>query len=521
MSHKKFDFLVIGSGIAGLSFALKAARYGTVLILTKSDEDETNTKYAQGGIAAVTTTEDSFEKHLEDTLIAGDGLCDRDIVEMVVKEGPARIKDIIAWGTDFDKNTEGDYDLAMEGGHSVSRILHHKDNTGFEIENKLLQKVHENENIELLTHYFAIDLITQHHIGEEVSRKRNDINCYGIYVLDVNSGKIETILAKVTLMASGGAGNVYQATTNPKIATGDGVAMAYRAKAKISNMEFIQFHPTALYEPGKRPNFLISEAVRGEGGILKTINGKEFIQKYDDRLSLAPRDIVARAIDIEMKESGESHVLLDCRNLKEKDFITHFPNIYEKCMGIGIDFRKHMIPVVPAAHYMCGGITVNKNAQSSINRFYATGECSSTGLHGANRLASNSLLEAAVFSHNAFQHSIKELNSVTFNKSIPDWDTHGTVQQGEKILITQNLNEVQSIMGSYVGISRSNERLERAIARLSIIYHETEELYKKTKLSVPICELRNLINVAYLITMAAKQRKLNKGLHYNTDLVKN
>jgi L-aspartate oxidase len=518
MQPEKVDFLVIGSGIAGLSFALKAARHGKVMVITKADEDESNTKYAQGGIAVVTDSDDSFEKHIQDTLTAGDGLCNEEVVKMVVSEAPARIRDIINWGTSFDKTESGTYDLAKEGGHSESRILHHKDVTGLEIERNLLKQIHANPNIELHSHYFAVDIITQHHLGEEVTRRRPDTKCYGAYVLNMSTNLIETILSKVTLMATGGAGNAYMATTNPRIATGDGVAMAYRAKATIENMEFVQFHPTALYNPGDRPNFLISEAVRGFGGILKTKSGVEFMDKYDSRKSLAPRDIVARSIDRELKKSGDEYVYLDCKHLNAEDFIKHFPNIHQKCLSIGIDFRKGMIPVVPAAHYNCGGIAVNKHAQSTINYLYAMGECSFTGLHGANRLASNSLLEAAVYSHNAFLHSRDLIDNIAYADGVPEWDDEGTKQQNENILITQNQRELQAIMSNYVGIVRSNERLSRALHRLSIIYEESEMLYKKTNISPPVCELRNLINVSYLMVKGAMNRKENKGLHYNLDL---
>src|ERR1700744_5746573 len=403
------DFLVVGSGIAGLSFALKAAKHGKVLIVTKSNEDESNTKYAQGGVAVVVDKkEDSFEKHIEDTLIAGDGLCDPITVEVVVTEGPARIREIIDYGTNFDKTNEGIYDLAKEGGHSEFRVLHYKDITGFEIERALLEQIHNNPNIEILTHYFAVDLITQHHLGKFVDKSSGDINCYGIYALDTTNNHVDKILSKVTVMASGGAGHIYSITTNPTIATGDGVAMGYRAKGKVRAMEFIQFHPTALYNPGDYPSFLVSEAVRGFGGVLKRTNGEEFMQEYDPRKSLAPRDIVARAIDAEIKKSGEDFVYLDIRHRSKKDILAHFPNIYAKCLDIGIDMTKDMIPVAPACHYMCGGIMVDHVGQSSILRLYACGECSSTGLHGANRLASNSLLEALVFAHRIYEDAIDQ-----------------------------------------------------------------------------------------------------------------
>lgn len=518
MSVVKVDFLVIGSGIAGLSFALKAADHGKVLIITKSDEDETNTKYAQGGIAAVTDPADSLEKHVGDTLVAGDGLCDEQVVRMVVAEAPERIRELIGWGIQFDKTISGDFDLAKEGGHSESRILHYKDITGKEIENSLLQQVHRHPNIELHPHFFAVDLITQHHLGEEVTRKRTDITCYGLYAYDMNTDAVVTILSKVTLLATGGTGNVYRATTNPVIATGDGVAMAYRAKADISNMEFIQFHPTSLYEPGRRPSFLISEAVRGFGGILKLPDGTEFMHNYDSRGSLAPRDIVARAIDSEIKRHGIDHVCIDCRLLDHDDFISHFPNIHDKCMSLGIDFRSDLIPVVPAAHYMCGGITVNTDARSSILNLYATGECSHTGLHGANRLASNSLLEAVVYSHRAYLHAHRRIGDISFMENIPGWDTSGTAQPDERVVITHNTSEVQSLMSDYVGIVRTYDRLNKALARLDLIYRETESLYKRSTLSPKIVELRNLVNVAYLIIRSSIERKENRGLYYNSDL---
>jgi len=519
MSQKKVDFLVIGSGIAGLNYALKVADFGSVMIITKANEDESNTKYAQGGIAIVTDPADSFDKHVQDTLIAGDGLCNEDVVKMVIREGPDRINDIIEWGANFDKKPTGEFDLAKEGGHSESRILHFKDITGLEIERKLLQQIHQHPNIEIHTHYFAIDIITQHHLGELVNKDSKNITCYGAYVLNLRSGKVETVLSKVMLMATGGAGNVYSNTTNPVIATGDGIAMVYRAKGRVSGMEFIQFHPTALYFPGERPSFLISEAVRGFGGILKTKDGATFMERYDERLSLAPRDIVARSIDNEMKVRGEEFVYLDCRHCDPEKFVAHFPNIHKKCLSIGIDFRIHMIPVVPAAHYTCGGIVVDMNGCSTIKNLYTAGECSSTGLHGANRLASNSLLEAAVFAHRAYLHGKDMVHSISHQENIPEWNAEGTRVPVEMVLITHNLEETQKVMSNYVGIVRTNLRLKRAYDRLDTIYLETEELYKKTVVSVPLMELRNLINVAYLIVKAAMERKENRGLHFNADFI--
>ena len=515
---RNVDFLVVGSGIAGLSFALKAAKHGKVLIVTKSNEDESNTKYAQGGVAVVVDKkEDSFEKHINDTLISGDGLCDKEVVEIVVKEGPDRIREIIDYGTNFDKTNEGIYDLAKEGGHSEFRVLHYKDITGFEMERALLEQIHNEPNIEILSHYFAVDLITQHHLGKFVDKSSNDITCYGIYALDTKTNHVDKILSKVTVMASGGAGHIYAITTNPTIATGDGVAMVYRAKGKVRDMEFIQFHPTALYNPGEYPSFLVSEAVRGFGGVLKRTNGEEFMQEYDPRKSLAPRDIVARAIDAEIKKSGEDYVYLDVRHRSKADILAHFPNIYAKCLDIGIDMTKDMIPVAPACHYMCGGVMVDQNGRSSITRLYACGETSSTGLHGANRLASNSLLEALVFAHRIYKDAIAQFEANDIPEYIPDWDEKGVQLSNEDILVTHNLRELQKLMNDYVGIVRSDFRLERAMRRLRLLFDETEEFYKKTKVSVKLCELRNLIQVSYIVVKSAMMRKESRGLHYTTD----
>ncbi|MEO8793830.1 MAG: L-aspartate oxidase [Daejeonella sp.] len=514
---KDIDFLIIGSGIAGLSLALKAAQHGKVLIVTKANEDESNTKYAQGGVAVVVDKEDSFAKHIEDTLIAGDGLCDPEIVKLVVTEGPERIQEIIKYGTHFDKDKSGTFDLAKEGGHSEHRVLHYKDITGYEIERALLEQIHSNPNIQILTHYFAIELITQHHLGEFVDKSSDNIVCYGIYALNTVNNTVEKILARITIMASGGAGHIYSNTTNPVIATGDGIAMVYRAKGKVRNMEFIQFHPTALYNPGEYPSFLISEAVRGFGGVLKTKNGKEFMHMYDERLSLAPRDIVARAIDAEMKKSGDDFVYLDIRHRSKADILEHFPNIYEKCLSIGLDMTKDMIPVTPAAHYMCGGIMVDEFGKSSISRLYACGECASTGLHGANRLASNSLLEAAVFAHRIYLDSSKSFSQYSIPENIPEWDETNTQLSDEDILVTHNLRETQKVMSDYVGIVRSDFRLDRAMRRLGLLYEETESFYKHTKLSLKLCELRNVIQNSFIVIKSAMLRKESRGLHFTTD----
>ncbi|HMU71341.1 MAG TPA: L-aspartate oxidase [Ferruginibacter sp.] len=516
------DFLVIGSGIAGLTYALKVAEAcpdKTITILTKTQSDETNTKYAQGGIAGVMDPEqDSFEKHIEDTLVAGDGLCNRRVVEIVVKEGVQRIEEIISWGAQFDKESDGDYKLGKEGGHSEYRILHHKDVTGREMERALLAAIAKRPNIQLISHCFVIDIITQHHLGYLVTKSTPDIECYGVYVLNLVSNKIEKILAKITLLATGGNGQVYRSTTNPAIATGDGVAMVYRAKGRIENMEFIQFHPTALYEPGIRgQNFLITEAVRGDGGILRNHAGEAFMEKYDKRKDLAPRDIVARAIDNEMKVAGTEHVFLDCRHFSREKFVEHFPNIYAKCLSIGIDITQHMIPVTPAAHYSCGGIKTDEHGRTSIKHLYAAGECASTGLHGANRLASNSLLEAMVFAHRSYLDAVQKIGPVTYREDLPDWKADGTNAPKEMILITQSVKELKLLMSDYVGIVRNNERLHRAMKRLDLLYEESESLYERTVVSPQLCELRNMITVAYLIVKCAEFRHESRGLHYNTD----
>ena len=525
---QKTDFLVIGSGIAGLTYALKMSKKfpgKKILVLTKAKADETNTKYAQGGVAVVNDLEnDSFEKHIEDTLIAGDGLCNKQVVEIVVKEGPERVKELIEWGAQFDKEKDGDYKLGKEGGHSEFRIIHHKDITGWEMERALLEAVGKQKNITIVKHCFVIDIITQHHLGYLVTKSTPDIECYGVYVLNLQTNLVEKIAAKTTLIATGGNGQAYRTTTNPSIATGDGVAMVYRAKGRIENMEFIQFHPTALYEAGLRGQaFLITEAVRGDGSILRNKDGEAFMERYDARKDLAPRDIVARAIDSEMKRTGTEHVWLDCRHFSKEKFTDHFPNIYQKCLSIGIDIMKNMIPVAPAAHYSCGGIKVDEWGRSSIKNLYACGECSSTGLHGANRLASNSLLEAMVFAHRCYidiADRYSESSTAPFSEGmgdIPDWDAQGTSEPKEMILITQSLKELQQVMSDYVGIVRNDVRLQRAMKRLDLLWEETEKLYVSSSLSPQLLELRNLISVGYLIVKGAAFRKESRGLHYNTD----
>ncbi len=514
----RYDYLVIGSGIAGMSFALKVAKTGKVALVCKSTLNEANTALAQGGVASVTNTlVDNFAKHIEDTMIAGDWLSDPKAVEKVVTEAPSQIQELIGWGVDFDKNENGEFDLHREGGHSEFRILHHQDNTGFEIQESLIKAVKENPQIDVFENHFAVEICTQHHLGKIVTRRTPDITCYGAYVLDEATGNVNTFLSKVTLMATGGCGAVYRTTTNPLVATGDGIAMVYRAKGTVQDMEFVQFHPTALYHPGDRPSFLITEAMRGYGAVLRTLDGKEFMHKYDERLSLAPRDIVARAIDNEMKMRGEDHVYLDVTHKDPEETKHHFPNIYKKCLSLGIDITKDYIPVAPAAHYLCGGIKVDLNARSSINRLYAVGECSCTGLHGGNRLASNSLIEAVVYADAAAKHSMEHINEYSYREDIPEWNDDGTQHPEEMVLITQSEKEVGQIMGTYVGIVRSNLRLDRAWNRLDILYEETEKLFKSSKVSRKICELRNIINVGYLIMRQAKERHESRGLHYTID----
>jgi L-aspartate oxidase len=439
---------------------------------------------------------------------------------MVVQEAPDRINDLIDLGVSFDKKEDGSYDLAKEGGHTEHRILHHKDKTGESIQKTLMERVRNEAGIEILEDHFAIELLTQHHLGEIVKRNYPDIKCYGAYVADLVSQQVITFLSKVTIVATGGIGNVYLTTTNPEIATGDGVAMVYRAKGTIENMEFIQFHPTSLYDPEKKPSFLITEALRGYGAVLKNLSGERFMNRYDSRGSLAPRDIVARAIDNEMKIWGDDHVWLDCTHLNPDGLKDHFPNVYSHCLERGIDITKDMIPVIPCAHYSCGGIKVDTDGQSNIDRLYAVGEVSSTGLHGANRLASNSLIEAVVYAHRAAVHAGARVKKLTFEEKIPEWDYKGTTHLEEMVLITQSHKEVQMIMSNYVGIVRSDIRLERAMVRLDILYEETESLYKKSLISKKICELRNLINVGYIIIKMAKNRHESVGLHYSIDYPK-
>lgn len=522
------DVLVIGSGISGLSYALKIALQrpdAKITIITKSDDEESNTKYAQGGVAVVTDfTKDSFEKHIEDTLRAGDGMCKREAVEVVVKEGPERIREIAEWGANFDKNESHSYDLGREGGHTENRVVHYKDITGAEIERALLSAIKHLDNIELFNHHYVIDLITEHHVPGESFDKYN-LNCYGAYVMDIKSHRIKKMSAKITLMATGGCGHVYKNTTNPIIATGDGIGLAHRAKAKISNMQFIQFHPTAFYSPitGQLP--LISEAVRGFGAKLCTKSGEPFMHKYDEREELASRDIVARAIDSEMKLRGNDYVCLDCRHLDHRKFLEHFPNIYKQCKDAGLDMFHDLIPVVPASHYLCGGIDVDLFGQSTIKNMFAVGECSNTGLHGANRLASNSLLEALVFAHRAALKTLERLNEDNFNydqlHKIPEWNQEGMKMNEEMVLLSYLRKELQTLMSDLVGIVRSNARLRLAKQKEEEIYKSVKEIYNFSILSPQLSELRNLVSVAFLIITQSLEQNKNKGTFYNKDLDEN
>ncbi len=517
--YHKYDYLVIGSGIAGMSFALKVAREGgKVAMICKTTLEEANTNLAQGGVASVTNLEvDDFDKHINDTMIAGDWLSDPRAVEQVVKKAPGQIQELLGWGVEFDRDESGSFDLHREGGHCEFRILHHADNTGAEIQRSLVEAVKRDPNIDIFEHHFAVEIITQHHLGKVVTRRTPDITCYGAYVLNEETGRVDTFLAKVTVMATGGTGAVYTTTTNPLIATGDGIAMVYRAKGTVKDMEFIQFHPTALYHPGDRPSFLITEAMRGYGAVLRNLDGEEFMHKYDPRLSLAPRDIVARAIDSEMKLHGHDHVYLDVTHKDPEQTKKHFPNIYEKCLSLGIDITKDMIPVAPAAHYLCGGIDVDLNGCSSIDRLYAIGECSRTGLHGGNRLASNSLIEAVVYADTAARHAMERVKDLDIRHDVPEWNDEGTAHPEEMVLITQSEKEVNQIMSYYVGIVRSDLRLKRAWNRLDILYQETEALFKQSKPTRQLCELRNIINVGYLVMRQAMERKESRGLHFTVD----
>ena len=511
------DILIIGSGIGGLSYALKMADKSKVTIITKDVLSTTNTHFAQGGVASVTYDPDTVEQHIQDTMVCGSNMSDKKIVENIVREAPKQIKQLIEWGVEFDKHNTGEYELAREGGHSQNRILHHKDYTGAEIQNRLTERVVNHPNITIYEHHFAVDLITQHHLGKLVKRSLPGTECYGAYVLSVKSQQVITFLSKITIIAAGGVGNIYHTSTNPLVATGDGIAMAHRAKAKVVDMQYIQFHPTSLYNPAERPSFLITEAMRGYGGILRTHSGEDFMHRYHPLGSLAPRDITARSIDNELKISGDEFLWLDVTHKNPEQTKQHFPSIDEKCSSLGIDITKDMIPVVPAAHYCCGGVQVDQNGQTTIDKLYCIGESSCTGLHGANRLASNSLIEAIVYAEFAAQHSHGRLQNIEIQQDIPKWNIHGTSLPEEMVLITQSQKELQQIMSYYVGIVRSNRRLERALHRLQILHTETEHLYKRSTMSVTLCQVRNMIAVGYLVIKQARNLQESIGLHYSID----
>lgn len=493
-----------------------------IIIVTKADEDESNTKYAQGGLAVVTDfTNDGFQKHIVDTMRAGDGENNLEVVKMVIEEGPERFRELVEWGTRFDQK-DGHLMLGREGGHTENRIVHHKDITGKEIERALLETANKSPNIEILAHHYVIDLITQHHVPNKVFDE-NSIDCYGAYILDEINNTIKKITAKITLVATGGAGHVYKNTTNPIIATGDGIAFVHRARGKISNMQYYQFHPTALYSKLDGMLFLISEAVRGDGAKLKTKDGKKFMHKYDEREELASRDIVARAIDSELKISGDDYVGLDCREMDREKFIEHFPNIYQKCLNEGIDPFKQLIPVVPACHYLMGGIEIDRDGQSSIKNLFAVGECTNSGLHGANRLASNSLLEGLVFGHNAAMKTVELLQQNDFNfddlKAIPEWNDEGMKIMDEMVMVSYLRRQLQEMMSDLVSIVRSNDRLAIAQKKQKEIYEAVTELYNYAVLSPKLSELRNLTDISYLIIKESMQMHENKGAFFNKDLV--
>jgi L-aspartate oxidase len=522
------DFFIIGSGIAGLSFALKVADFGSVVLVTKKEAVESNTNRAQGGIASVFGSLDSFDLHIQDTLAAGDGLCHRDVVEMVVKEGPDKIRELIALGVKFNVKEEADtcessisndtdFDLGREGGHSQNRIVHAFDMTGKEVESVLLDRVKNHKNINLLEDHIAIDLITfSTRLKSEQITTSHEHYCCGAYVLDRETNQVKTIRAQITLLATGGAGKVYLYTSNPDIATGDGISMAYRAGASVANLEFVQFHPTCLYHPEAK-NFLISEAVRGEGGILINASGNRFMEKYDPQKDLACRDVVARAIDTELKKSGDDSVYLDISH-KDSDFIKkRFPNLYEKSLAYGFDMTAEPLPVVPAAHYMCGGVVTDMMGKTDINRLYAIGETACTGLHGANRLASNSLLEALVYADKAAKAVIDEIQS-SGKITIPNvtaWDDAGTTDSDELVTVSHNWDEIRHFMWNYVGIVRSDKRLSRAKRRIELINNEIKEYYWNFKIAPDLIELRNIATVSELIIKCALIRKESRGLHYN------
>ena len=527
----KTDFLIIGSGVAGLTFAIKMAEFGRVALITKRGVMDSNTSLAQGGIASVFSKLDSFDLHIQDTLASGDGLCNREVVEMVVKNGPDRIRELIDFGVHFNirekerlkdksQNKDPELDLGQEGGHSQKRIVHAQDMTGQEIATVLVKHVKNHEHITLYENHIAIDLIIcSTRMKRGLITTTHEDYCLGAYILDVQTNAVKTFCAPITLLASGGAGKVYLYTSNPDVATGDGIAMGYRAGATVANLEFVQFHPTCLYHPEAK-NFLVSEAVRGEGGILIDSAGNRFMEKYDPQKDLACRDVVARAIDSELKKSGDDFVFLDISHKKSEFVKDRFPNLYKKCLTFGIDMTKEPIPVVPAAHYMCGGVVTDMFGRTDIRGLYAVGETACTGLHGANRLASNSLIEALVYAHTASKQAAKDIKAPLDFESMPVpplWDEAGTTDSDEAIMVSHNWDEIRRFMWNYVGIVRSNKRLDRAKRRIENIQNEIEEYYRGFKISSDLIELRNIATVAELIIRCARHRKESRGLHFNIE----
>ncbi len=516
----KKDFLVIGSGVAGLTFALKVARFGSVGLITKNVLEESATKYAQGGIASVMAEDDSCDLHVKDTLVTGRGLCRKDVVRIVCKEGPARVRELIDLGAQFDRIHGADYHLSREGGHSKHRILHANDLTGWEIERALIEAIKDNEKIEVFTYHMAIDIITRANLDADVAPGGDRDEALGLYVLDVKNNRVHTFLGKTLLLATGGAGKVYLYTSNPDTATGDGIAIAFRAGAKIANMEFFQFHPTCLYHPQAK-SFLISETVRGEGGILRLKNGEPFMQKYHPMGCLAPRDVVARAIDHEMKQSGDDCVYLDVTHIEGTRIRERFPNIYKTCLDFGFDMAREPLPVVPAAHYMCGGVMVDANGQTNLRRLFASGEVCYSGLHGANRLASNSLLEGLVLSHRAVDRAVAQVRKASdFDRvvqDIPEWDPAGAVESDESVVVSHNWDEIRRLMWNYVGIVRSRKRCLRAQRRIRLLLDEIREYYWNFHITKDTLELRNIALTAQLIIEGALARQESRGLHYTLD----
>ncbi|MCL0045688.1 L-aspartate oxidase [Nitrospinaceae bacterium] len=514
------DFLVIGSGIAGLTFALKASQFGSVAIVSKDELAESATLYAQGGIASVMTDDDSFELHADDTIESGRGLCREDVVRIICREGPSHVRELINLGVQFTRIRGEDYHLSREGGHSRDRILHANDLTGQEIERAMIEAINSKKNITVFPHHMLIDFITRGRLDSKVEPGSTKDEALGAYILDVNTKQVKTFLSKITLLASGGAGKVYLYTSNPDTATGDGIAAAYRAGTKIANMEFIQFHPTCLYHPQAK-SFLISETVRGEGGILRLKNGRTFMENYHPLGCLAPRDIVARAIDHEMKKSGDDCVYLDITHIKGYRIRERFPNIYKTCKQFGLDMVNKPIPVVPAAHYTCGGVLVDLNGQTNIHHLFASGEVCYSGLHGANRLASNSLLEGLVLSNRAVAKAALLLKSGSFNNTtshdIPSWDCGNAVDSDESVVVSHNWDEIRRIMWNYVGIVRSDKRLRRAERRIQLLLDEIKEYYWNFTITKNTLELRNIALTAHLIIISALQRKESRGLHFTLD----